>query len=117
MKLHELFNQDDPTCLYCHSKCDVTGFGEAMMVIDTYTCQQCKEQFSIGGIIGEPRMGFTFTCNGIRIHHNYELQSFGLNKIQQEEWKSSTMWVPEFPVDFSKKSELFQKLKIYLTFA
>ena len=119
MFLHELFNQDDPACLYCQDKCWVRGWGEALMYADTYTCIKCKEAFSITGMRNDPDEvdGFTFTCNGISSHSNYEMKQFGLKKISEDDWKSPLIWIPEFPVDFSDKEGLFKKLKIYLIFA
>jgi hypothetical protein len=119
MLLHELFNLDEPTCLYCQGECWVKAWGEALMFSDTYTCKICKEAFSITGMRNEPNEinGFTFTCNGISAHQNYEFKSFGLKKISEDDWKYPLVWMPEFLVDFSDKEGLFKKLKIYLLFS
>ena len=115
IQLHTLFNPDNPTCLYCKSACDTSGMGEAMMVIDIYTCRQCKEKFEIGGIIGEPTNGFGFTCNGISAFHNYELKQFSLGLV--DKIMSPRVWVPEFDVNFSEKEKLHQRLLTYMIFS
>lgn len=127
MMLHTLFSTDESICLYCKSECSYSAFGEALMVSDTYTCNKCDEKFVISGMISSASDecgaevievdGFTFTCNGISSHSNYDMKQFGLKKISKDDWKSPLIWIPEFAVDFSDKEGLFKKLKIYLTFA
>jgi hypothetical protein len=114
-QLHTIFNDDHPTCLYCKGDCDVSGFGEAMAVVDTYTCRQCKESFEIFSI-GEVK-GFTFSCNGISVHQNYELKQFGLKRKGPDDWKSSLVWIPEFEIDFSEKEKLHRLLMTCLIFS
>jgi hypothetical protein len=113
--LHKLFNPDDPICLYCNSECDVNGFGEAMAVVDTYTCRQCKEEFEIFSV-GEIR-GFNFTCNGISVHHNYPTNQFGIKRITKEKSSLDLVWLPEFEVNFSEKEKLHRRLLTYLIFS
>ncbi len=117
IQLHTLFNPDNPTCLYCQGACDTSGFGEAMMMVDTYTCQNCKEEFEIGGIIGDPTQGFGFTCNGISVYHNYEMKQFGLKRKGPDDWKFNLIWIPEFEVNFSEKEKLHQRLLTYIIFS
>jgi hypothetical protein len=120
MLLHKLFNTDNPTCLYCQGSCWTRGWGEALMTADTHTCKDCGEAFQITGMYSATDEvdveGFSFTCNGIKAHHNYRLKSFGLSKVTEDSWKHALIWIPEFSVDFSDKEGLFKKLKIYLTF-
>lgn len=118
MQLHNLLYDNDLKCLYCQGKCTAItmGYGYPTLVIETYICQECKEGFEAEHI-DDYYYGFSFTCNGIKVFHNYEDNLFGLSKTDfDSRIRNNLTWVPYFKFSFSKKEELFQKLRIYIIF-
>lgn len=119
MESHTLFNIDCPTCLYCHSSCDVSAssLGNPVISIDKYSCQKCKEEFEIH-YMQDSFIGFSFTCEKLRVFHLYHNNMLGIdNRIAIDKKKDTYIWIPYFKFDFSKKEWLCNKLKTYVMFA
>ena len=119
MQLHTLFNIDEPTCLYCQADCNIfeTSIGVPALVIDQYTCQQCQEEFEIHHI-DDKYYGFSFTCKDLRVFHFYSANQFGIVKKEFDlKFIYNYIWIPYFAVNFDKKMELYNKLKVYIVFA
>ena len=119
MQVHTLFNVDDPICLYCKSSCDFFATGDNYTIlyfIDHYTCQKCGELFGIHYVKELPIHGFEFSCNSILVFCDYKSNLIGIKK-NISEGASEFMWVPSFDIIFEDKLALYNKLKIYLTFA
>lgn len=113
MQLHEQFNLEDPICLYCNSRCDVKGDGSPTLFLSNkYTCINCHEVFETAAH-GDEINAFLFTCNDLLVTHVYTLKNFGIHKLGSDD----AIWTSEFKIDFSDKEKLYNKLKVYLTFA
>jgi hypothetical protein len=119
MELHNLINMDDPVCLYCQAYCDVfqDAKGYPPLVTNAYTCQKCKEKFEMFVVDGSnvKYIGFSFTCNHYKVWQSYINNKLGLANISFD--AIDYIWVPYFEVDFSKKEELYKKIKTYILFA
>jgi len=137
--LHQLIDQEDPRCLYCHSECDIQLIGNAVNIAsnDNYEvailhcryslCQEIFEIHSLQKADGETDyLGFTFTCKDFCVHHRYIKETFqigdsgllfgGVNSLIGIDIKYNT-FVPQFVVDFSDKDKLEAKIKTYRLFS
>jgi hypothetical protein len=115
METHKLMDENNPKCLYCNSNCDVSGWGSGMQWGNDFTCQQCGEVFQTEHSEDSPVGGFMFSCDKIKIYHDYANQKFGLIKIDPK--STAISWVPEFDINFADKEAFYQKIKTYLIFS
>ena len=119
METHKLFDENEPKCLYFDSNCDVSGWGSGVQWGNKYTCQKCAEIFEISyfavGDLTQPVDGFVFSCNDLKISHNYTLKSFAIIKMDPS--SASIEWIPEFDINFADKNALYKKIKTYLIFS
>jgi hypothetical protein len=119
MKLHALINEDDPICLYCQGRCDVSqkASGYPDLVTYTYSCQKCQEVFESNTIDGK-YFAFSFTCKNFKVFQNYGANNFGLDKKGPDlDFTYKYVWIPYFDINFSQKEELYHKIKTYILFA
>jgi hypothetical protein len=124
---HELINKDNPKCLFCNSEIDLEIKSERLAnskyieYFETLTCCKCKESFHIVFVQDDITQKthyttFVFSCNKIWITYHYNIDIFFL-------WKTPTaspkdiIKIPSFPIDFSDKKKLFDKLKTYILFS
>lgn len=122
MLLHESIDPNEPKCLYCNSDVDTGLSSEYLMNtgiradVETLTCKKCKEVFEIHstqGLDGTTVIGgFAFSCKRLRIFHNYAEPHFEISK-----GLGLVIRIPEFPIDFSNKKKLHEKLKTYIIFS
>lgn len=123
MRPHELIDQDEPKCLYCYSNVDVTLSSSWIPSInlradiETLTCRKCKESFWIHSLQGDDGVteinGFTFSCKDFWLFFNYIEEYFEV----KDKHRKYLFAIPSFPLDFSDKEKLYQKLKTYLVFS
>ncbi len=143
--LHELIDREDPRCLYCNSDCDLKQDGIPMSMSSTnhtyevqiLTCRNCQEIFEIHWYETDQQVtqyyGFVFTCKDLLVFNMYLMKpyedldgAFCLGKRSKNLWKHHKNKpanfpfrprIPPFPVDFSDKEKLYEKLKTYLVFS
>lgn len=132
-RLHELIDREDPSCLYCKATCDlkqdgffIAGTLSLYYEVQILTCRKCHEIFEIHWIDdnGETKfLCFVFTCKEIAVTDKYD-EGFhiGSKGILYDNWKGGISTylgteIPAFPVDFSNKRKLYNKLKTYLVFS
>ena len=122
--LHELIDKDEPKCLYCNSsdvKLDIrsewlpgTNLKADKEIIE---CRSCREEFHIHSLQGgdgkTEYTGFTFTCKKYKVFFNYIESYFDISTYAGK----YIIAIPSFPVDFSDKKKLFEKLKTYVIFS
>lgn len=139
---HELIDRDEPRCLYCNGDCDIKQDGLSISTwsphTNTYevqilTCRKCQEVFEIHWYDHEGEVtyhAFAFTCKDLLVFYMYPRDtvteaSFAIEtrKNLYEKWKDDARKmprknrVPPFPVDFSNKEKLWEKLKTYIIFS
>ena len=122
-RYHELIAQDEPKCLYCYNDVDIslssgwTPGANLRLDTETLTCRKCKESFWIHSLQGDDGAteitGFTFSCQDFWIFFNYIEDYFDV----KDKHRKFLFAIPSFPVDFSDKEKLYQKLKTYLVFS
>lgn len=128
--LHELIDRDDPSCLYCKSPCDLMQDGFLALTSLYYecqilTCRKCKEIFEIHWVEdnGETRyVAFVFTCKDIVVDYQYAdgIHIGGRELLYHNKFGTKPItggFLPAFPIDFSNKRKLHNKLKTYLVFS
>src|SRR5574337_299756 len=120
MKLHQLFDINNPTCLYCYKSCNMLfGSGEFSVsypyYIDLYDCPVGHETFGVHYIIDDKVHGFEFSCNDIIVFHDYNEDLMGIRKLETND--TNFVWIVPFELSFKDKVELYNKLKIYLMFS
>lgn len=126
MKMYDVIQQDNkllqffalidkiyPICLYCQSECQFEGKGllNSLFIKNTYFCSQCREKFVIVCRF-DKEYSFTFTCSNLRIEYIQFSNKFNISKLSDKTYIS----IPDFPLDFSNKESLYNKLKTYLIF-
>lgn len=119
MEFHNLLADNNYNCLYCQGRCDMssTSIGYPALIIEAYSCQKCQEVFETEHIDNN-YYGFAFTCNGLKAFYNYQVNQFGLSKVNFDiKIRNNLVWVPYFDINFSNKQDLFKKIKTYTTFA
>jgi hypothetical protein len=127
-------DRDDPRCLYCGFFVDIELKGEWIARssirydVEVLTCRKCKEVFeihSMQGYDGETEIsGFVFTCKELCVQYSYNHPYFRVGEHnllyqsldQQASAKGGTE-VLAFPVEFSDKEKLWEKLRTYLIFS
>src|SRR5271167_2369062 len=112
-------------CPYCHGDFMMDASGEhaygaaATRLVDTYTCIECSEVFEIHQEDQE-NVSFLFSCNGVYVRYiNDQFLVATNDKLQYRKLGMSAphVVIPPFPVDFSNKEKLHQKLKTYVLFS
>jgi hypothetical protein len=122
-KPHELIDQDEPRCLYCNREVNVNLSSQWLpgtslrLDIETLTCRKCRESFwihSLQGDDGHTKIdGFTFSCEDFWVFYNYVEGYFDV----KDKNRKFLFAIPAFPLDFSDKNKLYEKLKTYLVFS
>ena len=120
-ELSELVLED---CLYCGGSFTIEGFGEHNIphlnyFVDTYICNECHEFFEIH-LGNDKRVSFFFSCNDIYVR--CLMYSFFISKDKRLQYNllglvAPNIMIPIFPVDFSDKEKLTNKLKTYIIFS
>lgn len=110
--LYNDINLDNPFCLYCNYKCDIASWGSLDSVSENYTCLSCKENFEFI-YVDDKIISVLFTCNQLQVLHLFEIQSFGIKKINQFQ-PLNRVWIPEFKFNFKDKQVLESRLSTYL---
>jgi hypothetical protein len=122
MRLIDLFNQEDPQCLYCGGReLDIsypsvrTPKGQ-IFNCDRHFCKWCEEKFVIMWL-GEDKIEsnifqFNFTCDGFVLQ-----QTTGLDTLSLYKTIDNPIIIPFFVPDFSDKQKLLDKLKTYALFS
>jgi hypothetical protein len=105
---------DNPFCLYCNSKCDIASWGTNNSVSENYTCLLCKENFEFI-YVDDKIISVLFSCNQLQVLHLFEIQSFGIQKIDTDRSQPfNRVWIPEFKINFKDKQLLESRLSTYL---
>lgn len=120
---HKLIDKYEPKCLYCYSDVDVSSSSQWLpntnlrSDTETLTCRKCKESFWIHSLQGDDGRteinGFTFSCNDFWVFFNYPESYFDV----KDKGRNYLYAIPAFPLDFSDREKLCQKLKTYLIFS
>lgn len=125
-KLIDLFDPEDPKCVYCDgkefqftstSKSSPTGL--STYYTDTHTCIWCLEEFVVRRIemhFSTPRVAqhFSISCDDLvlaQMYHDRGLVLYGKSS------ENDLVCLPFFIPDFSDKQKLYRKLKTILTFS
>ncbi len=114
--IYNIFDFTNPSCLYCNSYVDIASWGNNNTVTENYVCQNCNEKFEFI-FVNEELFSIVFTCQNVQILHLLEVQSFGLQKISNDELDPTRVWIPEFEINFKNKKELADRLSTYLLFS
>lgn len=129
--LHELVDREEPKCLYCNGKCDHSQNGDFVMTasityeVETLKCRRCHETFEIHWVDDAGQVtitSFVFTCGSIVVYNQYG-NGFAvggreyLYPASKRVMSTDMKFIPEFPVDFSDKNKLYEKLKTYSVFS
>jgi hypothetical protein len=125
MRLIDLFDQEDPKCLYCKGREFTTSSSSQYtpkgLIVnhDHYDCKWCEDRFTITwiGKMGEEKneaniFGFDMTCNEIVIQQMAIQDTISLYGSE-----APPVIIPFFIPDFSDKSALYNKLKTYIVFS
>ncbi len=115
-QIFNIFNFDNPICLYCNHACTISSWGKQNDAQESYICKSCNEKFEF--VYSDDKLvSIVFSCEDIQVVHLLEIQSFGIQKIDlQESQPLNRVWVPEFFIDFADKQSLKIKLGTYLLF-
>lgn len=112
-----LISIENPICLYCKGRCDHEGFGEAMMVMDSFVCHPCNENFTLFSVIGGKEATLSVTCNDIRIFIYSDADTFKVGSRSNQSYILKDVYIPKFDLPLDDKEKLYQKLKTYLIFS
>lgn len=120
---HELIDKDEPKCLYCYRDVDISSSSQWLpgtnlrADTETLTCRKCKESFWIHSVQGDDGVtkidGFTFSCKNFWVFYNYVEDYFDV----KDKNRKFLFAIPSFPIDFSNRDKLYEKLKTYLLFS
>jgi hypothetical protein len=126
MKIEDLFNLEDPRCLYCNGPelnfSSETFPGIAIKAIynvcDTYTCKWCEEEFQVIKVstplgLSEIVTGFGFSCDDVYISYHFDDDQMQIIMAGIP----GHVKLPPFIPDTSDKQKLYLKLKTYITFS
>lgn len=112
-------------CPYCYGDFMMDATGEhaygasATRLVDTYTCIECSEMFEIHQEDQE-NVSFLFSCNGVYVRYlnsQFLVATDDELRYRKKGMSASHVVIPSFPIDFSDKEKLHQKLKTYLLFS
>lgn len=125
MNIKNLFNEDDPRCLYCNGICKANysgGLEHQSFLEDEYHCLNCGETFLIiGDAINKNLFNTTliFTCIDLKVMYFSDAQQMAVSKLPNLNLAKDKFisFIPNFDIDFSQKDLLYQKLKTYLIFS
>lgn len=144
--LHELIDIDNPRCLYCNSDCDFEHDSKDMSMmppsghtfeVRVLTCRKCQEVFEIHWYETNQQVtqyyGFVFTCKDILVFNMYLMSPFegaeGMFCLGKKDKHLHSLIgnrpgafpyrprIRPFPVNFSDKEKLYEKLKTYVLFS
>lgn len=127
--IHELVDREDPRCLYCKSDVDIrldeanrtSGF--QIHNVEILKCRKCNEVFEIYQWDDCEPDSFLFTCFDIAVLYIYTGKDMGFHiGSKKDVWpnfiqRDGSITVPPFPVKFSDKNKLYEKLKTYRVFS
>lgn len=90
---------------------------------ESLACRKCKEVFHILSVQDDTGFtsydGFLFSCNGIYVSNFYRSNVFFLgdnDQIFSGQSDPNPIKIPSFPINFSDKNKLYEKLKTYIIF-
>lgn len=114
--IHQIFNFDSPTCLYCKSSCKINSWGANDEAAETYSCISCNEKFEFI-YLNDQLISTVFTCSNIEIVHQLEFDSFGVQFTDIQSGPFNRIWIPSFFIDFTSKDALIAKINNCLLFS